>query len=349
MLRTLARHWFLVALAALLLLGFSLPGPLAGVSRNMPQNAIVALVLFLMSVTLDASAMWRAMRRPGAVLLAVAINAVLLPLAAWPVSRWLSPPDFALGLLIAAAIPSTLASAAVWTRRAGGNDSISLLVTMITNMACFMVAPFWIWVTTGESARLKDPPLVMMARLAVICVAPIVLGQVARLSGGMRLFADRRKWLLGMLAQCGILSIVLVGAIEAGGRLGALPDESAIGWANWAAMLAAVVGLHLGALWAGHASGRILGMPREDRIAVGFSGSQKTLMVGLSIASGTGQGLAILPIIAFHVCQLLADTVIAERLLGQRNPSIAPPESIDACGRSITEEHVGGPSKPSCE
>jgi solute carrier family 10 (sodium/bile acid cotransporter), member 7 len=315
----LTRHWFLIALALLLALGFAFPAALRTVSDEMPERAIVAVVLLLMSVTLDASTMWRAMRRPGAVLLAVVINAGLLPLAAWPVAGWLSPPELSIGLLVAASVPSTLASAAVWTRRAGGNDAIALLVTMITNMACFIVAPFWVHVTTGEQAKLKDAPVDMAIKLALICVLPILAGQVMRFWRPVGEWAKRRKVGISVVAQSGILAIVLAGAIKAGNELRELPADSRIGWFNWAAMLSAVIALHLSALWTGHALGRLCGLPREDRIAVGFSGSQKTLMIGLSIAGGIN-GLAILPMIAFHVCQLLADTLIAERLLRRGEP-----------------------------
>ena len=32
-----------------------------------------------------------------------------------------------------------VASAAVWTRRAGGNDAVALIVTISTNLACFLL------------------------------------------------------------------------------------------------------------------------------------------------------------------------------------------------------------------
>ena len=56
------------------------------------------------------------------------------------------------------------------------------------------------------------------------------------------------------------------------------------------------------------------GFSRAQQIAVGIAGSQKTLMVGLDIAITYVGGLAILPMVVYHVAQLLADTVIADRL-----------------------------------
>ena len=54
-------------------------------------------------------------------------------------------------LVIAAAVPSTVASAAVWTRRAGGNEIVALIVTVVTNSLCFLVTPLWVLLATGRS------------------------------------------------------------------------------------------------------------------------------------------------------------------------------------------------------
>lgn len=311
--RFLASRWFLCLLAIVLLAGFSWPERLAPFKERWPQSCVVAIVLFLMALPLDARAMWRALCRPSAVLLAVAINLGLLPLAAWPVAVALRSVDvgFWHGLLIAAAVPSTLASAAVWTRRAGGNDSVALLVTMVTNIGCFLVTPLWLLWTTGENPSLPTDRLIF--DLAAVCVLPVLSAQLLRLYvRRIGAWATQWKIALGVISQCGILSIVLVGAISAGQRIGDL-GSGGIHPLGWAAMLASVVGVHTVMLASGHLLGRWLGIPREDRIAVGFAGSQKTQMVGLYLANAYG-GLAVLPMLAYHVCQLLVDTVVADRL-----------------------------------
>jgi sodium/bile acid cotransporter 7 len=315
------RWWFLGGLAALLAVGLGWPDQLAPATGRIWQRPIVAAVLFLMALPLEARTMWQAVRRPQAVLLAVAINFGLLPAAAWLVAGWLRLDDFRIGLMVAASVPSTLASAAVWTRRAGGNDAIALFVTMITNVSCFLVTPLLVFAGTGRRGSLKQAPAEMIAELALICVLPVVVAQLGRLAPPVAAWASRRKLLLSNAAQCGILSIVLVGAVKAGLEIRKLPPSEAVGPANWVGMLAAVLGVHLAMLAAGHLLGRVLGIPREDRIAVGFAGSQKTLMVGIHIASAFG-GLAILPMVAFHVGQLLVDTLVADWL---RRSAARPP------------------------
>ena len=51
---------------------------------------------------------------------------------------------------------------------------------------------------------------------------------------------------------------------------------------------------------------------RADQISVGFAGSQKTLMVGLQVAIDLG--INVIPMVAYHISQLLIDTLVADRL-----------------------------------
>jgi sodium/bile acid cotransporter 7 len=321
----LVQRWFLLALAGVLALGFGLPNEIAPLIAEVPRGGIVATVLFLMSVTLDAHAVRRALSRPRPVILATAINFGLVPLVAWVAvialrSGQLIREDLLIGLLIAGAVPSTLASAAVWTRRAGGNDAVSLMVTMITNLACFVVTPLWLFWTTGTSTDIELLP--MIRRLALLVVLPMALGQILRAIRPIGRWASSQKTTLGVFAQCGVLSMILIGAVEAGTEL----TPGAVRLIDWTLMLGAVATIHLVTLWSGHALAAAVGIAREERIAVGFSGSQKTLMVGLDLALTyfAPQPLAMLPMVAYHVVQLLLDTAVANRLRAKTPTSASP-------------------------
>jgi sodium/bile acid cotransporter 7 len=209
------------------------------------------------------------------------VNFGLLPLAAWGLSLVLRD-DTAAGLLVAAATPCTLASAAVWTRRAGGNDSAALVVTLLTNALCFLMTPLWLKLTLGTRAQgITIDASEMVSDLAMLVVLPMAAGQLARIYRPLGSWATRRGKPLGVAAQCGILTMVLMGAIKTGQMLHNQPAEAVFAWWDWAAMIAVTLSLHLGMLACGIALAAGLHLPREDRIAVGIAGSQKTLMVGL--------------------------------------------------------------------
>jgi sodium/bile acid cotransporter 7 len=315
--KLLARHWFLAGLALVLAAGLLRPQELAGVARVQLQPWIVAAVLFLMTLPLDATAMWQAVSRPKAVLLAVGINFGLLPLVAWGTSLALRP-DLALGLLIMASVPTTQAACVVWTRRAGGNDAVAVMVTVVTNVFCFLLTPFWLMTTAGATVQIE--PAKMMLNLCLVVVLPMAVAQLARLSRPLAAWALEHKLALSAAAQVGMLTMVFLGAVQAGLKLAS--RAAPIGPLDTAAMLAAVCGVHLAMFSCGLWLGRLLGVRWEDRIAVAFSGSQKTLMIGLHIALSPAfnSGLAMLPVVAYHVCQLLLDALIAERLRREQSP-----------------------------
>lgn len=313
----LIQRWFLIALVAVLAIGTCFANQLEPVTKfNLPgtalplRSAIVAIVLFLMAFPLEASAMWRSLRRPGPPLLAVAVNVGLLPLFAWGVSFGLNA-DLGGGLLVAAATPCTLASAAVWTRRAGGNDAVAILVTIITNLFCFIVTPLWLLAMTGESVSSPELSLGNMStKLGSLVVLPMVAAQLLRRYKPLGIWATREKLMLSVLAQCGLLIMVMFGAIQTGVGLSdpAQPNSSIF---DLSMMLAAVCLVHTVMLWVGVYLAKAARFSREDQIAVAFAGSQKTLMVGLLMAISLQ--VSILPMVTYHVSQLFIDTLIADR------------------------------------
>ncbi len=333
MVKFVAQRWFLVALAVVLLVGiveWRLLAPLAAV--RVVRSGIVATVLFLMAFPLEAGAIWTALRRPWAPMLGFLMNLGLLPLAAWGLS-WTLRADTAAGLLVAATTPCTLASAAVWTRRAGGNDSAALMVTILTNAACFIVTPLWLTTMLGSQAmNTRIDAGEMMSSLGLLVVAPMTVAQLLRLYQPLGAWATRHGKPLSTLAQFGILAMVLMGAINTGRTLANQPAEESFAMLDWIAMFAAVLGLHLAMLACGYGLAGLLRLKREDRIAVGIAGSQKTLMVGLQVALDCG--LLILPMVAYHVGQLLADTVIADRWRSAGARQERKTESTDQLGPS---------------
>lgn len=308
--RFLLNQWFLILLAAVLALGFLKPEPFVGfASATWVRNSIVATVLFLMALPLESRTMVRTLRRPQAALLASTVNMGLVPLMSWGMSS-LATGDLATGLIVAAAAPCTLASAAVWTRRAGGNDAVAMLVTILTNATCFLTTPFWILMATGKSTSISLNE--MIGKLGVLVVLPMVMAQLMRLSAPVAEFATRRKRLLGTWAQLGILSMVLIGAVNTNRNLAATPWQEAAGWLSFVWLAVLVVAIHLAAMWSGWLLALLMGLDRADRIAVAISGSQKTLMVGLFVAINYFGGLTLLPMVFYHVGQLVVDTIIAD-------------------------------------
>ncbi len=327
MFRFLRHHWFVISVCLLVPAGFFIgrgmtPDEVKSFDERIGSwmsRGLAALILFLMSFTLDSSRIVAAIRSPRAVLWASTINAGILPLLAWPMMALQPIPDFRIGLMIAASVPCTMAAASMWTRSAGGNDAISLLVTTITNGMCFLVAPFWLGLASGEQLDLAAGE--MMLPLIIGSFIPIVLGQLVRIHGGSARLADRRKSTFSNVAQGCIALQILWVCITAGPQITqGVAEGDREGWMAAGIAWASCTTLHVAGLILGALGGRWFGYPRGDRIAAAFAASQKTLPIGILIARDPallgrlGLPFAVFPMLMYHVTQLVIDTIIVEMI-----------------------------------
>ena len=316
----LQRYWFLVFLAIVLFTGVCFPQGIRWGTHWVDKRIAVAIVLFLMSFSLDSKRLWGAVRQPAPALLAIIINIFGIPLLAWLCvklhARMAILEDLSLGMLIAASVPCTLASAAVWTRKAAGDDGVALVVTVSTNLGCFVTTPLCLLWTTSRVVELTPGP--MITKLALVVLLPTALGQLLRMHHPLASFATRMKVPMGVIGQGLILFVILIGAGEVGMRLVAL--EADFSWGHFLVIMVNCIFIHLAALVTGLTLGRHCGFSRSQQSAVAFASSQKTLPVGVYIATEVFGGLypmAILPMITYHVAQLVLDTFIAERFAAQ--------------------------------
>lgn len=322
MIALIQRHWFLVGLLLFLPLGIVLgrdePFPaLSTLVYQLPTPLCTGGILFLMSITLDTGKLMESLRRPWPVLTACGINMLLLPLLSLPLLGFQQLPDFRVGLLIAACVPCTMAAASVWTRKAEGNDAVSLLVTLLTNGSCFLLTPAWMELGRVAFGTADTSDAVsfgnMMLRLTFGALLPAVLGQVCRASSSVRDWVDGNKGIISNSAQAIILTLVFISSFKGGqkfdfGGTGGLPHQALL--TVWGSCIL----LHLAAAAAGWWSGGLFGFAEGDRRAIVLAGSQKTLPIGLLVSEATGMPFSIIPMLMFHASQLFIDTWIAGRL-----------------------------------
>ena len=305
--KLIIRSWFISLLVIALVFGYVLADQCrALVDMSWLKWGIVVVTMFVMALPISFGSIKATLSNPKVPGLAIFLNAICLPLLAWPFSK-LVEGDLGLGLIVAGAAPCTLASAAVWTRRAGGNAAVAIVVTIFTNAFCFLIMPFWILVLIGQSAEVDF--LATTGKLFFLVVLPMVIGQLCRANAHLAKWSDSQKVRLGVVAQLGVLSIVFIGSAATAIRLA--DAEAAMPVHFIALTIFCVTAMHLIVLVTGLWTARKAGFAHEDQIAVAFSGSQKTLMVGLSTAMDLG--VSIIPIVAFHSVQLLLDTFIADR------------------------------------
>ncbi len=304
--RLARQQWFLIGLLGALVIGVNGSTQLAWLAGHRSiQNTLVFVVMFLMAWPLETRWILKTLRHPWPALLATAFSFVAVPVLAVAGSRWLDV-ESGMGLLVVAATPCTLASAAVWTARAGGDDAVALMTTIVTNALCFAVTPLIVWITIGLTAEISASD--MSIRLLVLVLLPILLGQVLRRNRRLARAATARKRQFNVLAQLGILAMVLIGTVSTWQKI---PDAQSVRIDSVAMIAIVCVAVHLVALAGGFFTARLLGMDRQQQIAVAFSGSQKTLMVGLLVCLLLN--VTLFPMVIYHATQLITDTLIADQ------------------------------------
>lgn len=327
MARLLLKHWFLLALGCCIALGYGFSEVVEPIARvNFFRSSVVFAVMWMMGVTLRPDAVRRSVMRPLPSLLAIAVNIFLVPMVCLPLWWILSPSAFG-GLFVAALVPGTLASASVWTREAGGDDSIAMMNTVVTNLACVAVVPVGVALVLTRQTSVS--PTDQMIKLAGLVVLPLIIAQLMRMKIGD--WADRNKKRISTIAQVGILVMVMMGSATSTRFIA----EGAGGWWSQIPLLLLTASLHTIVLLLGVTLAARLRLSPEQQIAIGISGSQKTLMVGLEVAIDCG--VSVLPMLMYHLSQLVVDTVVASRWSAKYSGHVVDSADATANDRSVQD------------
>jgi len=328
MLATLKKHWFLFGLTFAITLGLAIghsstSEQVTTITGYLPPGRLTQLVLFLMAFSLNSRLLFNSFRYPGPVLSASIVNYIAIPMMGLLTMGFQIGADFQIGLMSAVSTPCTMEAASVWTTKDGGNDAVSLLVTILTNGLCFVVTPLWLSWGVGNNVSLDTT--MMVKRLIYSVLLPVSCGQLARIIPSAARMADRYKTPMGVIAQTCVLFLVFAAACKGGLNLQTVGSWPGLGAILLVCVTCIIIHL-LGMLMAWYAGAR-LNYSIPDRTAMLFAGSQKTLPVGVLIATdpllfgnpdflspGVGVPFAVFPMLIFHGSQLFIDTVIADRV-----------------------------------
>ncbi|NLF31130.1 MAG: bile acid:sodium symporter [Planctomycetes bacterium] len=216
------------------------------------------------------------------------------------------PEAMALGLVVMAAVPSTLSSGIVLTEVSGGNGLWALMLTIGLNILGVFTIPFMLaWCAPGGADE-GFPPLPMLIELVGLVLTPFVVGVIVkRFAGGKGLHPTMKY----IPSACVILT-VWISCMRNRGHLLSL-DIPTLGL-----MAAGAMTVHLVLMAACLGAGVPLRLDGGQRRAVLFLGSQKTLPVALAVLVilGSKAEAAVIVCIVFHFLQLITDSFIASRL-----------------------------------
>ncbi|WP_371618762.1 bile acid:sodium symporter family protein [Streptomyces sp. NBC_00454] len=303
---------FILGLLATVGLAALLParGAAAPVAEGASTGA-VALLFFLYGARLSTREALDGLRHWRLHLTVLACTFVLFPLlgiaAHTLVPTLLTPPLYS-GLLFLCLVPSTIQSSIAFTSIARGNVPAAICAGSFSSLLGIFLTPVLAAVLLGNDGG--GFSLDSVLKIVLQLLLPFVLGQTLRpWVGG---FLVRNKKVLGYVDRGSILLVVYT-AFSAGMVAGIWHQVSVPRLGALMAVEAVILTVMLLVTWYG---AKRLGFTREDRIAIQFAGSKKSLAAGLPMASvlfGPQASLAVLPLMLFHQMQLMVCAVLARR------------------------------------
>ncbi|GLX41283.1 bile acid:sodium symporter [Streptomyces roseochromogenus] len=303
---------YVLALLATVGLAALLParGPAATVADG-ASTAAVALLFFLYGARLSTREALDGLRHWRLHVTVLACTFVLFPLlglaARGLVPTLLTQPLYS-GLLFLCLVPSTVQSSIAFTSIARGNVPAAICAGSFSSLAGIVLTPLLAAGLLGADAGGFSAD--SLVKIVVQLLLPFLLGQALRRRVGG--FLVRHKKALGYVDRGSIL-LVVYAAFSAGMAAGVWHRVSLPHLGALLAVEAVLLAVMLLVTWYGAAR---LGFGREDRIAIQFAGSKKSLAAGLPMASvlfGAQAGLAVLPLMLFHQMQLMVCAVLARR------------------------------------
>ncbi|MGV9453480.1 bile acid:sodium symporter family protein [Streptomyces sp. NPDC003635] len=212
------------------------------------------------------------------------------------------------GLLFLTLVPSTVQSSIAFTSIARGNVPAAICAGSFSSLIGIVATPLLAASLLGGNGGGFSADSVV--KIVLQLLVPFVAGQLLRRwIGG---FVTRHKKVLGLVDRGSILLVVYT-AFSAGMVQGVWHRVSPGRLAGLLAVEAVLLAVMLLLTWYG---AKALRFGREDRIAIQFAGSKKSLASGLPMASvlfGAHASLAVLPLMLFHQMQLMVCAVIAKR------------------------------------
>ena len=230
----------------------------------------------------------------------------LLGFKAWP---GLLPRDLWIGMLFLCALPSTVQSAIAFVSMARGNVPAAIASASASQMLGILLTPLLMGLMVGAHGGGVD--LKGMGEIAAQILLPFVLGHLMRPWIGT--WIGRHKALIGITDRSTII-VAVYGAFSAAVLEGLWHKLPPAALALLVAVNAVLLAIGLSFTWG---IGRMLGFDRDDRIAIQFCGTKKSLLQGVPMAKvlfpGPQTGVILLPIMLFHQMQLMACAFIARR------------------------------------
>lgn len=234
----------------------------------------------------------------------------LLVLAAIPFFDGGTDSNLWLALFFLSALPSTVSSSVVMVSLAKGNVPIAIFNASLSGLIGVVITPFWMSIFMKSSSGFEF--LTVIQKLFLQVVLPLItglllqpfLGKLARKYSRKISFFDKS-----------VIVLIVYSSFSAAFSSGLFLS---VGLEDLIKLIVLVVSLFFVVYFSIEMISRIMNLNSEDRITSKFAGTKKSLvhgsvMVKIIFGNSAGNALFLLPIMLYHILQLLVIAVFAER------------------------------------
>jgi BASS family bile acid:Na+ symporter len=238
----------------------------------------LALVMFGLGLSLSVQDFARLRHHPKAVVIALALQAVALPLACFGLIKLLGvPPVFAIGLMLLAASPGGV-SANLFSHLFGGNVAMNISLTAINTLLSIISLPLianWAISTFANNGQVVPLQLGKVVEVIAVVLVPVGIG--------MAVAAKQPAFSQRMEKPFKIFSAVVLATFTV---LAIVKEREAL-MTSFASIGGAVVAFNLISLLAGYYVSRFAGLDKPMSTAIsyeiGIHNSTLAIFVALSV------------------------------------------------------------------
>ena len=168
--------------------GLLIPWPGAWITANVMYSSkyLIAVIFLCSGLRLKVDDIVQAFKCVVGSVWGIVLILCITPLLALVLVQIpISPRELPFGVSLFAIMPTTLSSGVILTRAANGNDTLALLLTVVTNLAAIVIIPFTLQlllavapIASGSAVSVSINPLPLTLSLTLCILVPLALGKV---------------------------------------------------------------------------------------------------------------------------------------------------------------------------
>tara|TARA_B100000378_G_scaffold278924_1_gene284497 strand:+ start:4106 stop:5143 length:1038 start_codon:yes stop_codon:yes gene_type:complete len=309
---------FLLMIGTMILLAYFLPQPglvKEPVSLEEIANIGVSFIFLFYGVRLSLEKLKNGLANWKMHIVVQLTTFLFFPLMVLASRPLFAGTDFELlwsGIFFLAALPSTVSSSVVMVSIARGNIPAAIFNASISSLIGVLVTPLWVGLFIASATGDFDVREIII-KLFLQVLLPVIIG--ISFNSRFGAIAEKYKKQLKRFDQAIILTIIYSSFCKS------FSEHLFEGFTalELAGLAAGMLTLFFTVFLCVGLISRLFGFSVEDRITVLFCGSKKSLVHGTVMSKvlfqhSTITGIVLLPLMLYHALQLIAASIIAQRL-----------------------------------